>query len=72
VLIERKNNDTLKAAGVDSKALAGKKLRVRGWVEWRNGPMIHVTHVEQIEILPDAGAATPHTPETQPPGAIAL
>jgi hypothetical protein len=34
--------------------------------------MIHVTHVEQIEILPDAGAATPQTPETQPPGAIAL
>jgi hypothetical protein len=30
--------------------------------------MIHVTHVEQIEILPDAGAATPQTPETRPPG----
>ncbi|MGB0057600.1 MAG: hypothetical protein WBQ20_12780 [Methyloceanibacter sp.] len=65
-----RRHDTPKAAGVDAKALAGMKLRVRGWVEWRNGPMIHVTHVEQIEILPDAGAATPQTPETRPPGAI--
>ena len=69
---DRKDNDTLKAAGIDTKALGGKRLRVRGCIEWRNGPMIHVTHVEQIEILPDAGAATPQTPETQPPGAIAL
>ncbi|MGB6439373.1 MAG: hypothetical protein WBE89_08635 [Methyloceanibacter sp.] len=29
-----------------------------------------LTHVEQIEILPDAGAATPQTPETRQPGAI--
>ena len=48
VLIERKDGDAFKAAGIDPKALAGKKLRVRGWIEWRNGPMIHVTHVEQI------------------------
>ena len=72
VLIERKDNDTLKAAGVDTKALTGKRLRVRGWIEWRNGPMIDVTHVEQIEILPDAGITTPQTPETQPSEAIAL
>ena len=70
VLVDLKHNDALKAAGVDAKALAGKRLRVRVWIEWRNGPMIHVTHVEQIEILPDAGAATPQTPETRPPGAI--
>jgi hypothetical protein len=41
VLIERKDNDTLKAAGIDAKALAGKRLRVRSWIECRNGPMIH-------------------------------
>jgi hypothetical protein len=29
--------------------LKGKRLRVRGWIEIRNGPMIVVTHPEQIE-----------------------
>jgi len=72
VLVDLKHNDALKAAGVAAKALAGKRLRVRVWIEWRNGPMIDVTHVEQIEILPDAGITTAQTPETQPSGAIAL
>ena len=31
--MERKDGEAFKAAGVDPKALAGKKLRVRGWVE---------------------------------------
>lgn len=26
-------------------------IRVRGWVSWENGPMIAVTHPEQIEVL---------------------
>ena len=54
--MERKDGEAFKAAGIDPKALAGKKLRVRGWVEWRNGPMIHATHAEQIELLPDGGS----------------
>ena len=29
----------------------GRLVRVRGWLEWRNGPMINVTHPEQIEVL---------------------
>lgn len=31
--------------------LAGRKLRVRGWIERHNGPEISVTHPEQIELL---------------------
>jgi len=31
-------------------------VRVRGWIEWRNGPMVAATHPEQLELLP---AATP-------------
>jgi hypothetical protein len=27
---------------------------VRGWLQWRNGPMIEATHPEQIELLPGA------------------
>jgi hypothetical protein len=71
VLIERKDGEAFKAVGIDPKALAGKRLRVRGWIEWRNRPMIHVTHVEQIELLPDGGGSPRQAPEA--PGAgIAL
>lgn len=39
-------------AGIDLTALRGQRLRVRGWVKSRNGPMIEATHPEQIEIVP--------------------
>ena len=29
----------------------GGRVRVRGWLKSFNGPMIEVTHPEQIEIL---------------------
>ncbi|MFQ5957822.1 MAG: thermonuclease family protein [Alphaproteobacteria bacterium] len=38
--------------GHDLLALEGRVIRVRGWVKLRNGPMIEVTHPEQIEVLP--------------------
>ncbi len=38
-------------AGIDPGAFAGARLRVRGWVKQYNGPMIEVTHPEQIEVL---------------------
>ncbi len=37
--------------GHDLIALEGRIIRVRGWVKWWNGPMIEVTHPEQIEVL---------------------
>jgi endonuclease YncB( thermonuclease family) len=37
--------------GIDLAALAGHTIRVRGWVTWRNGPSIEVSHPEQIEVL---------------------
>ncbi len=43
--------DRFKAAGIDPMALEGAKLRVRGWLEPRNGPMITVDHPEQVEVL---------------------
>ena len=39
------------AAGVDLTALEGRRVRVRGWLRSYNGPMIEVTHPEQIEVL---------------------
>ena len=38
--------------GYDYLALEGRTIRVRGWVKWWNGPMIEITHPEQIEVLP--------------------
>ncbi len=39
------------AEGIDPEAYAGRLLRLRGWVESYDGPMIEITHPEQIEVL---------------------
>jgi hypothetical protein len=62
VSVERKDAGAFAAAGIDLKALQGKRLRVRGFLAWRNGPMIEASHPEQIELLPDG-------PEVRPPAA---
>ena len=36
---------------VDPLALAGKRVRIRGWVDNRDGPRIEISHPEQIEVL---------------------
>lgn len=51
ISVERKKADDFEAAGLDLRGLAGKRVRVRGWVQWRNGPMIEAAHPEQIELL---------------------
>ena len=63
VSIERKDAASFASAGLDPAALAGKRLRVRGWLAWRNGPMIEATHPEQIELLPVDGGEG----EAEPP-----
>lgn len=40
-----------KDAGLDPLVLGGALVRVRGWVDNRDGPRIEVTHPEQIEVL---------------------
>ncbi len=39
------------AEGVDPRDYAGRRVRVRGWLKSFNGPMIEVTHPEQIEVI---------------------
>lgn len=51
--VERKELDAFAAAGIDLKALAGQRIRARGTLLWRNGPMIELSHPEQIELLPE-------------------
>jgi hypothetical protein len=38
-------------SGIDLAALTGRRIRGRGWVTLRNGPMIELTHPAQLEIL---------------------
>ncbi len=38
-------------SGLEATALEGQRVRVRGWLRKRNGPMIEVSHPEQIETL---------------------
>lgn len=37
--------------GIDPLALEGALVRIRGWVDDRDGPRIEITHPEQIEVL---------------------
>jgi hypothetical protein len=40
-------------ASVDPRGFAGKNVRVRGWVEQRDGPEMALTNPQSIEIIPD-------------------
>ena len=42
---------TFEKAGRAPREYEGKRVRVRGWLKWRNGPAISATHPEQIEVL---------------------
>ena len=50
VAILKRNERTFVAAGMELKKLENRRVRVRGWVEERNGPRIEATGPEQIEI----------------------
>lgn len=51
VTILKRNEGTFVGAGLTPKALAGRNVEVRGWIEERGGPAIEVTRPEQIEIV---------------------
>jgi endonuclease YncB( thermonuclease family) len=51
VSIGRKAATVFADAGVDPLALAVRRVRVRGWTTFRNGPMIDLSHPEPIEVL---------------------
>ncbi len=51
VLIGARALELFAEAGLDPLVLEGALVRVRGWVEVRDGPRVEVTHPEQIEVL---------------------
>jgi endonuclease YncB( thermonuclease family) len=52
VAILKRDRAAFKAAGLDPAELGDARLRVRGWLRMFNGPMIDLTHPQQIERLP--------------------
>jgi len=51
VLIQPKARQMFDELGISYQDFAGHLIRVRGWVRSWNGPMIEVTHPEQIQLL---------------------
>lgn len=50
-VIESPARRLFREAEADPAALAGRRVRIRGWLKEWNGPMIEITHPEQIEVL---------------------
>jgi endonuclease YncB( thermonuclease family) len=51
VILLRRHKPAFTAAGLDPKALEGRRIRVRGWLEQRAGPVIEASAPEQIEFI---------------------
>jgi hypothetical protein len=51
VTILKRQQRTFAAGGIDVKKLEGRRLRVRGWIEQRNGPVIEAAAPGQIELI---------------------
>jgi endonuclease YncB( thermonuclease family) len=50
VTILKQNTRSFAAAGIEPRTLEGRIVRIRGYVEVRNGPVIEASRPEQIEV----------------------
>ena len=51
VTILKRNERAFTVAGIEPKKLAGRRIRVRGFIEERGGPWIEASRPEQIELV---------------------
>ena len=51
VTILKRHRRDFAAAVIEPKELEGRRIRVRGWVEQRRGPMMEASVPEQIEVI---------------------
>jgi endonuclease YncB( thermonuclease family) len=51
VTILKRQQRTFTAAGIEPKRLEGRRIRVRGWIEQRGGPIVAAEAPEQIELV---------------------
>ncbi len=56
IMVPAKVKRALARQGDDPVSLEGRTVRVRGWLKSYNGPMVELTHPEQLEVL-DGGSA---------------
>jgi hypothetical protein len=49
--VPREAKALFKRSALDPAALAGRMIRVRGWIRVQNGPLIEAATPEQIELL---------------------
>ncbi|MEL0111768.1 MAG: thermonuclease family protein [Rickettsiales bacterium] len=51
IAVSPRDRRRFEKATIGLTKLKGRLVRVRGWLIWRNGPMIEATHPEQLEVL---------------------
>lgn len=61
VMITPAIRKSLAKHGVDAMSLAGKKVRVRGWLREWNGPFMELETPERLEVLSTAQSPVPST-----------
>ena len=49
--IDRRALRLFERAGIDPLIFPGRAIRGRGWIKLQNGPLIDITHPEQVELL---------------------
>lgn len=70
ITVDTEANKRLRQAKIALKKLEGQKLRVRGFVLLTNGPMIELSHPEQLELLdppPEKGHKSGSASKPLPP-----
>ena len=50
IVLEPRDLKRFRAGGINIRTFEKRRIRVRGWLLRRNGPMIRATHPEQIEL----------------------
>lgn len=51
IFVDKDGQKRFKKIGLAPKSLEGARVRVRGWVEMANGPVIQLNHTERLEVL---------------------
>jgi len=53
IKVKARREPLFRDAGIDLLGLKGKRVRVRGWVKSKNGPLIELDHPERLELYDD-------------------
>ena len=51
IYVDKDGQKNFRKIGLDPRSLEGARVRVRGWVEMQNGPMMVLNHPERLEVL---------------------